>query len=179
MSSVDKMAVIAAFSGISLLIALISIGCYGRRHQGGRLASLLYRHGVVIAFGVVAVSILGSLYFSEIANYEPCTLCWWQRVCIFPLAIILGIGWYRQDNGMKKYAMPLAIIGCVFAIYNSYIQQWPSVSSPCVFGGLVDCSTRYVFVLGFVTIPLLSLIALLIVICSLFFWRPIKASTQP
>ena len=68
MSPLDKIAVITAFSGMVQLTALICIGWYGRRHQGGRVVSLLRDYGIVLAFGVVTVSILGSLYFSEIAH---------------------------------------------------------------------------------------------------------------
>lgn len=172
MSSVEKIAIVASIGGIAVFVTLAVAWLYGRRHPEHALVAWVRQWGVAVAFCVTMLAVAGSLYYSQVAHFEPCTLCWWQRVYMFPLLLILGIAWWRGDVSVKKYAMPLAVISGLLAAYNSYLQQWPPVGHPCVFGGLVDCSTRYVFVWGFITIPLLSLIASVLIIMSLLVWRP-------
>jgi disulfide bond formation protein DsbB len=91
-----------------------------------------------VAWIVALTATLGSLYFSEVANFEPCKLCWLQRVCMYPLALILGIAFFRRDRGIRVYAVPLAAIGMLISAYHVLIERYPdldkascSVTNPC------------------------------------------------
>ena len=91
-----------------------------------------------LAWLVALTATLGSLYFSEVANFEPCKLCWLQRVCMYPLALILGIALFRKDRGIRVYAIPLAAIGLVISAYHVLIERYPnldkascSATNPC------------------------------------------------
>ncbi|MED1383921.1 disulfide bond formation protein B [Bacillus mycoides] len=111
------------------------------------------------AWIVSMIATLGSLFFSEILGFVPCELCWYQRIMMYPLCIILGIATFYNEKNMKKYVLPISIIGGSISIYHYAIQKIPGVSeiNPCVQG--VPCNVDYINWLGFITIPFLALIA--------------------
>ncbi|ARJ22753.1 disulfide bond formation protein B [Bacillus sp. ISL-8] len=111
------------------------------------------------AWIVSMIATLGSLFFSEILGFIPCELCWYQRIMMYPLCIILGIATFYNEKNMKKYVLPISIIGGSISLYHYAIQKFPSVSeiNPCVQG--VPCNVDYINWFGFITIPFLALIA--------------------
>lgn len=113
------------------------------------------------------VATLGSLYFSEVRHFIPCTLCWYQRIFMYPLAIILGIAVYRNDRGIYKYVLPMSIIGMLISGYHTVLQKIPYLQQfeMCTSG--VPCSKDYLNWLGFITIPLMAFIAFTIITISL------------
>ena len=119
---------------------------------------------VFICWLVASVSTLGSLFFSEIMELAPCALCWYQRIFMFPLVIILLIGLFHFDKNIIKYALPLAIIGWGFAFYHYLLYSGiiPESVQPCSQG--VSCTETYLDLFGFLTIPMLSLISFSIII---------------
>ena len=124
-----------------------------------------------LAWLVSLVASLGSLFFSEVIGYPPCSLCWYQRICMYPLAIILALGLFPLDKKVFKFAMPLTFIGWFFALYHNLLH-WeviPETAAPCREG--VACSTVYIDWFGFITIPLLSLVAFSIILISLFLFN--------
>ena len=122
---------------------------------------------------LVTGSTLGSLFFSEIMDFAPCSLCWYQRIFMFPLAIILLIGLFPFDKGIVKYALPFAIGGWLVAFYHTllYAGIVPRSIQPC--GKGVSCSETYIEIFGFLSIPMLSLIAFSVLTALLFAlkWR--------
>jgi disulfide bond formation protein DsbB len=108
-----------------------------------------------IAFLVAAVSTLGSLYFSEVADYIPCQLCWFQRIAMYPLAVILLVAAIRRDRGVRWYAGPVAAIGAAIATYH-YVVEWrPELEAACGIGPA--CSDIWFREFGFVTLALMAL----------------------
>ncbi len=105
----------------------------------------------------------GSLFFSEIMKLPPCVLCWYQRIVMYPLVVILAIGIYLKDKKLPYYVLPLSTIGLIIAIYHNllYYNILPESATPCLIG--VSCTTKYIELFGFITIPFLSLIAFLII----------------
>jgi disulfide bond formation protein DsbB len=124
-----------------------------------------------LAWLFAAVSTLGSLFFSEVLGYPPCVLCWYQRICMYPLVLILGIGFLKEDEGSVRYALPVSIIGWVIAVYHNllYYHILPESASPCVQG--ISCTTKFIEWLGFITIPLLALIGFTLILITLFIHR--------
>ncbi len=112
-----------------------------------------------LALGQALVATLGSLYFSEVLKFPPCVLCWYQRICMYPLILILGAGIVTNDKKVIWYTLPLASVGWIIALYHNllYYKILPESVAPCVNG--VSCTTKFVEYFGFVTIPLLSWIA--------------------
>ncbi len=122
-----------------------------------------------IAWLVATVATLGSLYFSEIRGFIPCELCWYQRIFMYPLAFILGIATFRSDFTIKKYVLPLSIIGWSISLYHYLVQKVPGFAEikPCVNG--VPCNAQYINWGGFITIPFLAFTAFtIIIICMIF-----------
>ena len=112
-----------------------------------------------ICFIIASVATLGSLFFSEIMNFIPCTMCWYQRIFMYPLVLIFLINLLYPDDKLFKYSMPLVATGLFFSIYHNLLMFdiIPESVVPCVSG--VPCSTEYINWFGFVTIPLLSFVA--------------------
>lgn len=121
---------------------------------------------LLLAWITAVVAVAGSLFLSEVMGFLPCNLCWWQRVAMFPLPVLLTIGILRRDTNVVWYVLPLAVAGMILASYHELIQLKliPEAQS-CALG--VSCSTRDINLLGFITIPVLSLVAFTtIAICS-------------
>lgn len=113
------------------------------------------------AWLIAIVAMAGSLYFSQVLHLPPCLLCWYQRICMYPLVFIIGIGLLRNDKSVPVYILPLSLIGLGIAIYHVllYYGIIPESLAPCSLG--VSCTTKQIEWFGFVTIPLLSLLAFL------------------
>jgi disulfide bond formation protein DsbB len=112
-----------------------------------------------VAWLVALIAMLFSLYSSEVLSFSVCHLCWYQRICLYPLALILGIAAFRVDASIIPYVIGLPILGGLFALYQ-YLEQMIPGFSPikmCTVGG--DCSVVHFKWLGFITYPFLSLVA--------------------
>jgi len=114
---------------------------------------------VFFSFLISLVATLGSLFFSEIMHFIPCSLCWYQRIFMYPLVFIFLINLLYPDDKVFKYGMPLVVIGWSISVYHNLLMFGiiPENLSPCVQG--VPCSVDYINWLGFITIPLLSFFA--------------------
>ena len=124
-----------------------------------------------LAFAVALTATAGSLYLSEVAGFIPCTLCWYQRIAMYPLVVVLGIAAWRRDWGIRRYVAPLAGIGAVIAGYHAALQRLPGLPSGAC---SVDapCSAIYVERFGFVTIPVMALVAFLTILVLLLALAP-------
>lgn len=116
-------------------------------------------------------ALFGSLYFSEILHYPPCVLCWYQRICLYPMVIIFPIALISKDRYVHRYAMPLALLAFIISVYQNllYYRIIPENLSPCSAG--ISCTTKYVEYFGFLSIPLLALIATTVIIISLIVYK--------
>ncbi len=121
-----------------------------------------------IAWTQALVATLGSLYFSEIRKFPPCVLCWYQRILMYPLVILIAVGILRRDKQMYQYILPMSVLGMLISGYHNllYYHIIPENLAPCVAG--VSCTTRFFAWFGFITIPLLSMTAFTIItICMI------------
>jgi len=119
------------------------------------------------AWLVACVSTLGSLFFSEIMQLPPCSLCWYQRAFMFPLALVLPFGLFPFDRSVLRYALPLAAVGWLFAVFHLLLRIGiiPEELEPCTQG--VPCTEPLINWFGFVSIPLLSVVAFSAIIALL------------
>ena len=113
------------------------------------------------------IATVGSLYFSEIMRLPPCSLCWYQRIFMYPLVFILGVGIASSDRRVLLYALPMAVMGWLVAVYHNllYYKIIPEGFTTCVSG--VSCTSKQIEWLGFITIPLLSLSAFTVILALL------------
>ena len=111
------------------------------------------------AWLIAALATAGSLFFSYVMAFPPCVLCWYQRICLFPLVVILARGLFPLDRGVVRYALPLVGLGWLVAAYHNlvYAGVVPESLHPCSQG--VSCTEEYIELLGFLSIPLLALLA--------------------
>ena len=119
------------------------------------------------AWLIATVSTLGALFFGEVMQLPPCVLCWYQRICMLPLVLILPAGLFPLDLKVVRYALPLAAIGWLFAVFHVMLVAGviPESMKPCTEG--VPCSQQFITWFGFVTIPLLAAVAFSIIIALL------------
>lgn len=115
-----------------------------------------------LAWIIAILATLGSLFLSEIMDFLPCELCWYQRIMMYPLPIVLGVGIWLKDKNIHFYALPFAVIGGLIAAYHYWLQMFGGVGKEAC-SEFVACTTKYVEFFGFATIPfgaLLSFIAI-------------------
>jgi disulfide bond formation protein DsbB len=126
------------------------------------LAPFLQRHGAKLAFLVALTATLGSLYYSEIRHFTPCTLCWYQRILMYPLVIITLVGIVERDEFLPNYVLPFSLIGIVVSSYH-YLIEWGVVSNPTGCQVTIPCNFRWVNYFGFISIPLMALTAFVLI----------------
>jgi disulfide bond formation protein DsbB len=122
---------------------------------------------IFLAWLVAAVSVLGALFLGEVMHLPTCVLCWYQRIFMFPLALILALGLFPVDARVVRYALPLAVIGWLVALFHQLLVLGiiPEQIKPCRQG--IPCSEKVIEWFGFLTIPLLSLAAFSTIIALL------------
>ena len=127
-----------------------------------------------LALLVAATATFGSLYLSEVVNLIPCTLCWYQRIAMYPLTVLFAVAWLRRDRSVIRYAAPLAVIGLGIAGYHYLIQRLPDLDSgACAVG--VPCSVSYFTVFGFVSIPYMAASGFALILVLLVAWSSQKS----
>ena len=124
------------------------------------------------AWILALLSLAGSLFFSEVMELPPCVLCWYQRIAMYPLVLIIGIGIALSEVNWKLYALPLALIGLFLAVYHNLIYYGviPESLTPCTQGA--SCSERQIELFGFITIPLMGLVSFLAIALLIFVYKP-------
>lgn len=125
-----------------------------------------------LAWIIALLATVGSLFFSEVMDLPPCVLCWYQRIAMYPLVLIIGVGIIIRDRRMKYYALPLSLIGLAISIYHNllYYGLIPESITPCTEG--VPCNAVQIEWLGFITIPLMGLGAMVGAALCLLFYKP-------
>lgn len=155
---------LVALASSAAMIAVLVLAQFSTTWRGAsyRLQVALSSEGLRVAWLVAAIATAGSLYFSDVAGYEPCRLCWYQRIAMYPLAVILGVAAIRGDTGVVRYALPLTVIGAPISLYHYLIEWVPSIA-----GDACDprnpCSLVWFRELGFVTLPLMALSAFVLI----------------
>ncbi len=167
-----------------VLIALVAVVAIAALAQlAGRpwfagIAGSLAGLELWVGASIAAFAMGGSLYFSEIANYTPCPLCWYQRIAMYPLVVVLGIAALRRDRGAAITGLVLSVIGAAVALYHYQLEWFPEQAAFCKAGSL--CHVIWFRALGFATIPYLSLVAFCAIgtVCAIALWNS-KAESRP
>jgi disulfide bond formation protein DsbB len=173
--------VIQVLLAIVLVVAIAAIWSKAARRLLDEARDTLMGSEIWIAWGFALVATAGSLFFSEVSQFIPCRLCWFQRIGMYPLAAILLIAAVRRDmRGGALYGLPLAVFGAIVSIYHIYIEHHPEAeTASCKIGA--PCATKWIDKLGYITIPTLALTAFLaiIVLLSAALSRSRSRSQQP
>lgn len=169
------LSIINPILGVSVIIAfiisfiLILEGISKKSFLSPLVSRYILWIGFVISFG----AILASLFYSNGIGFEPCLLCWMQRIFMYPQAVLFGIALWKKDRGVLRYALALTIIGTLIALYHNYIDLGGTEFISCGTNA-VSCTKRYVLEFGFITIPLMSLSMYLLLLTSMWTARRVK-----
>lgn len=155
-------AAMATILGLRVL-ARVSDGAAGA-YEG--IARGVAPNAIAMAWFVALVATTGSLYFSEVAGYEPCTLCWYQRIAMYPIVVILAIAAARRERAGAVYAAGLALVGAVIAGYHVLLEWFPALDSG-VCSATTPCTLIWFRVFGFISLPTLALVAFLFILTLL------------
>jgi len=145
--------IVALLALVALVAAVVLVAF--RIARGPEVAALLAGRAIWLAWLVALVATVGSLIYSEVIGFIPCRLCWFQRIAMYPMAVVLLVGAIRRESQVKFYALPLALIGLAIAVYHVVVQRFPAIE-----GTSCDpsnpCSNILVEIFGFVTIPFMA-----------------------
>ena len=133
-------------------------------------------YGLWLAWIMSGTAMLGSLYYSQIAHFIPCEYCWYQRIAMYPLAIILGIAAFRNDNAVRRYVYPIAIIGGLISGYHYLIQRVPDLAAGTC-SSTIPCTAALVWKFDFVSIPFMALVSFAAIITVLALDRTSAGTT--
>ena len=151
-----------ALAGVLLLVGLL--GAVGFTAPLRALRAALWGYELWAAFVVAALGTGGSLFFSEIAGFVPCDLCWFQRICMYPLSLLLLFAAAHNDYRVTRYLLPIPVVGACVSTYHLLIEnQVISEPSSCRIGG-TGCAVKWVNEFGYMTIPTLALTGFLLLI---------------
>lgn len=158
-------------AGGSLVLLAVVLGG-GARGSLAPIVSAVRQSGLWLAWLVAAIATLGSLYFSEVEHFEPCRWCWFQRVAMYPQAVILLIAAIRRDLGVRRYVIPLSVIGAAISTYHYLIEWNPSwEGDSCSLTG-PRCSQVWFRELGFVTLAFMALCGFVAIIIQTWLAEP-------
>ena len=147
-------------------VALVVVGLaalFGVRGPGRRVVAALGPRAPAAALVVAAVATAGSLYYSEIVGYIPCELCWYQRICMYPLTAVLAVGVIRRERSVVWYAAPFVVFGAPVSLYHYLVEHVPSLAEGSSCSVFVPCNVPYFEELGYVTLAFMALSAFLLI----------------
>jgi disulfide bond formation protein DsbB len=166
------------------VVVLVVVGLGARlfsrtRPVSDHLVRAVGTRALPAAFAVAVVTTAGSLYYSEVVGYVPCELCWYQRICMYPLVAILGVSWLRKERRSGFwYAAPFVAIGAPLALYHWLVERVPSLASGSSCSPLVPCTVPYFEELGYVTLAFMDMSAFLLIGALLLTGRAHDRSTK-
>jgi len=133
---------------------------------------------IYAAWVAALVATVGSLFFSEVMQLPPCILCWYQRIAMYPLVFVIGVGILLGDRRVKFYALPICLAGLAVAVYHNllYYGLIPDSITPCTQG--ISCTSVQIEWLGFITIPLMSLTAFVVIAFCLLFYKSVTKEVK-
>lgn len=175
----DLAAFANTFWGVMSIVALAMVifgvvSLASAKVRASAPAQFLGKRGGWLAFTAAFLATMGSLVYSDVIGYEPCKLCWIQRIFMYPTALLLGLALWRRDASVRFYALVLASLGAIVAAYH-YVSQlgWNPLNLECAsIGYAASCAKVFVMEFGFITLPFMAFSAFLLVIVSLLLNKP-------
>lgn len=163
------LAILTVLGQILVVLWLLASVILPKQPLSRRFRELAADKALWFAFIVSVIATGGSLFYSDIAHFNPCTLCWYQRIFMYPQVILLGLALYRKEKVIAPYSLALSALGAAIAGYHYLLQQGLVPELPCAAVGFsAACSQRFVMTFGYITIPLMALTAFLLIALSMW-----------
>lgn len=138
-----------------LLVSLFVLVRLLLKKENDPVLLFVSKYALHIGLILSLASVIASLFYSEVAGFAPCTLCWFQRIFIYPQVILFGYALRKNDRNILSYAFILTLTGSLFALYHNYLYLGGTPAIPC--DANASCTQRFVYEFGFMTIPLMAL----------------------
>ena len=148
---------------VALVLAIAALVSPRARAAVVSFAAAVAPQSVLLAWIVATVTTLGSLYYSEHAGFVPCELCWYQRVVMYPLVIVLGVAWLRRDVQVWKTVLVFVVIGAPLSLYHWLVERVPAFAESSSCSVTVPCTAPYFEKLGFVTLAWMAMSSFLLI----------------
>jgi disulfide bond formation protein DsbB len=169
-----------AVVAVAVLAGVAALFSPRARAAWRRAAVALAPQAVPLAWIVAVVTTLGSLYYSEHAGFIPCELCWYQRILMYPLVIVLGVAWLRRDAKVWMTALVFVALGAPLSLYHWLVERVPSFASTSSCSVAVPCTAPWFEKLGYVTLAWMAMSSFLLIgallICAAVGLRVSEAS---
>ena len=156
---------------VAQIIIVLSVFAYFWG-KGGELEAFFLehgkKHGFLLSFVVASLAMIGSLTYSDVLGYEPCKLCWYQRIFMYPLVVLFAMALRRNDKSIRPYAIAMTLFGGFIALDHYFLQLTGVSVLPCsAVGYSVSCAKNFVLQYGYITIPLMALSAFGLILVAL------------
>jgi disulfide bond formation protein DsbB len=164
---VDVIAFLAVLAVLAQL-AVIGVGLawtsqrLGSRRPLDAITRIVGPDALRLAWLVALVATAGSLYFSEVRHFAPCPLCWYQRIAMYPLALVLGIAAFTNDRRIRRYVLPVTLVGAAISAYHYQLERFPDQEAVAC-SKEIPCTTIWFEQFGYITLPLLALSGFLLI----------------
>ncbi len=154
--------------GSQILVLAVFISSLLSKNIRLDIFKFLSSHALKLAFFVSLTATLGSLFYSDVAGFDPCKLCWYQRIFMYPQTVLLGLAQLKKDKNIIDYSLALSIFGFLIASYH-YLMQigWVPALNCAAIGYSASCSKEFVLQFGYITIPMMAMTAFSLIILLL------------
>lgn len=176
-SIVNQLLGVLTLLGGVVVISLIFVVFFPHNSLSTLIQSYINRYSIHLSLAISAIAMTGSLFYSEIAGYEPCKLCWYQRIFMYPLVFLLAFALYRKDKTIVPYALLMSFLGGMIAFYHYMLQIGVAPELPCsAVGASISCSKQFVLQWGYISIPVMALTAFSMI--SLFLYVGVQTRNK-
>jgi len=160
---------------IVLVLFFIFVPQLRKQKQIKKFLSFIRENSFLFAFWVALSSIVGSLFFSDVASLLPCELCWKQRILMFPQSLMFGLAVWKKEKVIADYSILLSAIGICYSIYHYTLQMIPRDTSTCATSSfLSNCSEKLIFQFGYITIPMMTATAFALLLLFMLIHKKLK-----
>ena len=167
--AVGALVLLACVTAVWVVRLVAIVSTRGRRlYDSIRLS--VQGQGLRLAWFIAVIAMAGSLYYSEVAGFPPCEYCWYQRIAMYPLVVILGIAILRRDTGVRRYVLPLAIPGGLISMYHYGVERFPDLQvGEC--SAQIPCSQVWVWKFDLVSIAFMAFVCFSVIVTVLLLDR--------
>jgi disulfide bond formation protein DsbB len=156
---------------VAVVLAVAALVSPRARASVVSVATAVAAQSVLLAWIVATVTTLGSLYYSEHAGFVPCELCWYQRILMYPLVIVLGVAWLRRDTRVWMTALVFVVLGAPLSLYHWLVERVPAFAESSSCSVTAPCTAPWFEKLGFVTLAWMAMSSFLLIgvlmVCSI------------